>query len=539
MGKGQSKEKEKLEYMSQLKSQDWRVVHKEDPDAVDPLTYWAKNYGFSGKLSTSNIKELQQKMHEKCKGKRNKMGKEGYDQTQIWMKIAGQREEGERRAKKERESAKEREKEKQKEGEKEKQQEVEKEQQNEKTVREPVFFHRKEDDEYSGPYAEAREMLAQAAGIQPEPTQASAPELPPEEEDDHVDLPPKYTPAETPRPPKLRSKGPVGKWSKTLTSGFGNLLAPTSPGVVNMDNVETYPLIELPNPRAGQDGQLATMTVYRTWNQEDIKKAVEGIAHPREDVEECIVQMEGVRDSYHLNGYEVQQVWMCLLGPDWFYVKGAFVPVSADGNALPPGSQDLTQQVTPLLDRVRARYRRRANYTEIGRCKQRIDESFDEYRVRMEKIFKAHSGLEPDVDANGVPNENGPYRQQLKNALHGGSLTEISGWVNRHYIGMSGGTLADYINHALHAEKVIKSKKAQKSGGGQVFYQETEEEVFFQESRGRGRGQRGRGRGRGRGGFGLRTGSRVCWSCGKEGHLARDCRRNPNPPGPPPSQRTA
>lgn len=184
----------------------------------------------------------------------------------------------------------------------------------------------------------------------------------------------------------------------------------------------------------------------------------------------------------------------------------------------------LDHRVNDLVGRVRNRYQRRANYTEIGRCKQKPDEPFDEYRVRLETVFKTHSGL---VDGGQV---RGPYRQQLKNALHAGSAPDIQGWVNRHYIGLGGGTLDEYVDHALHAEKVVKSKKGKKAETtSTVFYQGEEQEVYYQQQRSRGRGRsRGRSfafRGNKGRGFGSRGDNpRTCWSCGKEGHMARDCR---------------
>ena len=330
------------------------------------------------------------------------------------------------------------------------------------------MFHRKEDNEYVGPYSNLMHQIqnlpqaGQAGGAVAGP---SAP-LPPEE-------PPKYTTlqqvdsspvisSQAFDKPLTRSRGYRLEWTKDLVSGIGNVLSPQTPKTLirqKTDEEELYPLIELPNPLAGQARQPATVMVYRTWTQEDVKKAVEGIPSPKEDVEECILQMENLRRSYHLNGVEVQQVWMCQLGPEWHHVKGDFIPTTGVDPPVPypPDSDDLTTAVERLIARIRIRYHRRANYTEIGRCKQRSDEPFDEYRVRMEKIFRAHSGL-PYAD-----NEDGPFKQQLKNALHAGSLPEIKGWVDRHHIEMSGGTLQNYINHALHAEKVKKAKRITKN----------------------------------------------------------------------------
>lgn len=91
----------------------------------------------------------------------------------------------------------------------------------------------------------------------------------------------------------------------------------------------------------------------------------------------------------------------------------------------------------------------------IGRIeqKEKDDETFEDFVIRMTQVFKRNSGLVEDND------ENGAYKQQLKNAIHGGSSERIKHWVDKHYIGMSGGTLQEYITHALHADKVTKNKK--------------------------------------------------------------------------------
>ncbi|XP_038145978.1 uncharacterized protein LOC119786589 [Cyprinodon tularosa] len=321
------------------------------------------------------------------------MAKEGYMQTMVWMKLAGQREEGERRAKRER-------------GErqgKEKEEEERESEERKKEKERSVMFHRKEDDEYAGPYSNLIHQIhnlppmgGAAAAADPSalsPTGDPPRYTPPQ----HVEAPLKIAPpqADTSQGYITRSKGSVGDWSKTLATTFNDILSPRTPRVmpVNLEGegaVLTLPLIELPNPLAGQvEGnaqQPATVMVYRTWTQEDVRKAVEGIPSPKKDVEECIIQE----------------------------------------------------------------------------------------------------------------------------------------WVNRHHIEMSGATLQKYINHALHAEKVIKSKKNHNKEST-VFYQEEEDTVFYQQSRGRGRG-RVRGRG-----FGSRStdNSRACWSCGKKGHIARHCQSKP------------
>ena len=110
--------------------------------------------------------------------------------------------------------------------------------------------------------------------------------------------------------------------------------------------------------------------------------------------------MANLRRSYHLNGIETQQIWMAALKGDSHLVKGNWNPMN--GNAiLQPDTMPLVIQVTGLQDRIRAKFQKRANYTEIGRTKQKDDESLDDFIVRMTKVFKANSGLHDDEQENG------------------------------------------------------------------------------------------------------------------------------------------
>lgn len=73
----------------------------------------------------------------------------------------------------------------------------------------------------------------------------------------------------------------------------------------------------------------------------------------------------------------------------WHYVIGII-----SGHPLPHNDGELTIRVRGLTDKTTQRFRCRRYYTKIGRVKQKEDESFEEYRIRMTTVFKAHSGLE-------------------------------------------------------------------------------------------------------------------------------------------------
>ncbi|CAB1312374.1 unnamed protein product, partial [Coregonus sp. 'balchen'] len=60
------------------------------------------------------------------------------------------------------------------------------------------------------------------------------------------------------------------------------------------DEEAQYPLIALPNPRAGDRGEPVTLEVYRAWTQRDVVRAVEGIVHPKTGIEGFRRDMEGL-----------------------------------------------------------------------------------------------------------------------------------------------------------------------------------------------------------------------------------------------------
>ncbi|XP_013872263.1 uncharacterized protein LOC106523409 [Austrofundulus limnaeus] len=272
----------------------------------------------------------------------------------------------------------------------------------------------------------------------------------------------------------VKDAGKVFQWDKTLHGGVGRVV--TESMVTTPDLTDTFPMIEVPNPNpVGVNDR--TMLVFRTWTTDDIKKAVAGVTPVKEDVGRFVQDMEGLRLSYHLNGVEVQQVWMTALALDWHHVVADWSPNDNTGVPLAHNSQDLKRRVEELIDRTTKRFMRKANYTEIHKVKQGDDEPFEQYRVRMTKVFLTNSGLSESTD------ETGPFRQQLKNALHAGSRDAIKAWITKFYVHMGTGSLDQYIEQALHAEKAVAVKKRKEVTKDTFFHGSEHDEVFYQQDR--------------------------------------------------------
>ncbi|KAM7373777.1 hypothetical protein PAMA_022047 [Pampus argenteus] len=486
MGKSSSK----LRPRDELRCKDWKLINDQNPKKLAKLDKWITDYGFKGQLNSQQIIDLQDKIKQRTKYNPKKMKKCGYEDTEFWLQIALKREKGQRDLK------------------------INTAERDDKQL----MFHRKEDDDTVNRYTRRRaeQAAAQAAqGGEAGVEQREAEEkrvLYPDLSELHAPPPEYTTPIDTTKAySNTRSTNPFGyAWSKTL----GQTLTPAPKinnpsGASALTTEDMYPMIEVANPNV--EGDQPTMLIYRTWTMEDVKKALEGVPSHKEDIDLFIESMENVRKAYHLNGAEVQQIWMTALGSNWSHVRGDWNP-KLDDAVLKPNDGELTNRVNALAQRARIRYIKRANYVEINRVKQKEDEPFEEYQIRMTKVFKANSGLHDDN------NDAGPYRQQLKNALHAGSREPIRGWVERHNIGMSTCALDDYVNYALHAEKVITNKKNKSIAN--TFYQNRDEEIFYQNGRGRG-GFRGRGqRRRGRGGRQYR-GDRNFYDKSRTSHAAK------------------
>lgn len=114
--------------------------------------------------------------------------------------------------------------------------------------------------------------------------------------------------------------------------------------------------------RGRQNGQPLTMTVFKPWTESDVQKATEHIKHPKFGAPEIIENMEGLRNSYRLNGVEVERALRRVLGSDWASVKGnwdpcvATVPPQQRGEPLALDSKDLTDRLTAFYQRCNLRW---------------------------------------------------------------------------------------------------------------------------------------------------------------------------------------
>ncbi|TWW53189.1 hypothetical protein D4764_0157000, partial [Takifugu flavidus] len=83
-----------------------------------------------------------------------------------------------------------------------------------------------------------------------------------------------------------------------------------------------------------------------------------------------------------------------------------------------PGSQELNDSLDRLYERMRTAFTRRADYSAITATRRKTDESFEDYSMRMKDVFRKNSGIPYAEEPEG------PYQQQLKQAIHGGKIRD-------------------------------------------------------------------------------------------------------------------
>lgn len=289
----------------------------------------------------------------------------------------------------------------------------------------------------------------------------------------------------------------------------------------------TYPMIELPNPRAGADNQPPTVRVYRTWTDNDIAEAIKGMTSLDLGPEPFVTEIQQLVNSYFLNGAETQRVLQKIFKLKWTQLRGTFEPNEGD---VPKNAEQVITELNKangLIAAVRERYRVTPDYQKIQQCKQSATESMTDYQCRMTEVFTRHSGLAEDNDNNG------PYQQQLKKAILDGMREEEQKMVKKQMITFSRASVTDLMDHACHAERIIREKK--KKEATKVFLVDGAETYVTEKAYFRRQDRSSKGRGQNK--FQRRMDERPsrdnqketdrkkgqCYICHKLGHLARNC----------------
>ncbi|MGL5703368.1 MAG: hypothetical protein ACRCW5_09645 [Cetobacterium sp.] len=411
-------------------------------DNVKYVNKWKKKYQWTGRLNVEDCKSLMQTLEAKSmtrKGIKKRKIEEELQCAKQWVKESLKRQEG----KKKREAK--------------------------QLVEEEIMAICRKEDNETGPVLRRRE-------VENSPAEAKV----------HAKVePPPYQEAQKALEETIKETKHIEEKSRQPYCLRSNMSRS-----FNEKDAQILPMIQVANPNV--QAEQPFVLVHRPWTAIECEGAVGMLPSYKEDVEEFITQMEQLRNTYYLNGYEMAQAFQAALKIDWGKVRGNYTGRRQNGDIVPYNDLEMQTILDPVYATMRVTFQRRANYGALAGIKQKDEETVDDFAVRFEKEFRVHSGI-PYSDDN-----NGPYQQQLKNAFMQSYKPEIAGYIRKHFVAFDTANVNELKNWARHAEKVSHDKKKSKKSTPAVYVLDPSLTETFYHGPLRGQGNR-RGRGGNRG----------------------------------------
>ena len=291
-----------------------------------------------------------------------------------------------------------------------------------------------------------------------------------------------------------------------------------------------YPMLDCPNPQAGQDGEPPTARVCRHWKIAEMEGACEELPDAtRAGGKRFMDKLDRLVRTWQPTSGELHHVFSKKLKLRWGEVKGDWDETLPFDDA--PGS-DYTKQISDLRARMIAQFPLKVNWEAIQQLVQGENEKLYNYLARLKETFDAHGGVEKPADLK----EESEYENRLTRAFLGGMRKDLRNATKTVCVGWRHRRLQDLLVYAHHCEELERAKEQKEKKKLHLAQLQA-----YQGNRGgQQRQQRGRGKGKGRGGRRQGSGrSReqrpqstqdddVCNNCGLKGHWARGCRAQKN-----------
>ena len=277
---------------------------------------------------------------------------------------------------------------------------------------------------------------------------------------------------------------------------------------------QLLPLIQYPNPHPppADGAALAAyrpfVDVQRNWSTDELIEIVKDLPDPKVDVTRWCQAILDLIEMYSPSARELESLFRRIFGLRWPRLRGNYDPDGARNDIV---TQQL-QHPDGLFNRVREAYPVRTDWPLIHNTKQRLDETCESYRTRLEDCFKKFCG---------VPQDNAAYEDLLKSALVNGLSPQIHSRVMTSCVGWESKPLRDVWTHAQHAERYVLSQDDAKKKK-----LETAQLMFFEKKGGKERPQRYNRSQKQNYKQPYRHPDDICDLCSGKGHWRKDCANN-------------
>lgn len=287
----------------------------------------------------------------------------------------------------------------------------------------------------------------------------------------------------------------------------------------------TLPMVEV----AGPQGPLL---VFRSWTTTDVMEASRHLPDPAASGQKFAEQLLIFCQEFRPTMTELKRLLISKMKTmEWQKIANKFPQNDLrcmnidwrhnDNNEYRNAVQTLATEFTTVFPH-------RIDMSRINSCKQKENETPEEYLCRLTDIFNIHSGIE---QPNDLGNTAGLWEIHLCNCFLNGLKPDIATEVKKTCVGFQDARLTELRRYAAHVHDQQTQKKKRSEDRRTVDLHNATLTMMKavqlntpEDRQDKLRGEwRGRGYGKGRGQWGSFIPSDVCFICGEKGHWARDC----------------
>ena len=221
----------------------------------------------------------------------------------------------------------------------------------------------------------------------------------------------------------------------------------------NNNTALTLPMIEV----AGNNGPVL---VFRPWTESDIREAMVHLPQPRDSGKKFAIELNAFCREFNPTIAELKRLLILKIGAtEWQKLKEGFPPRDSRRQHREWDHIDnynYRSDVNYICAAIERAFPQRMDTARISACKQKDNESVQDYYARLVDIFETHSGIEQPTQLGDAIST---WEAHLRNSLLQGLRPEVAVAAKKTCIAWQDARLAEVRRHAMHAEEIIKTEQ--------------------------------------------------------------------------------